>query len=956
MYESNSSSHLDFLTLYKESRDVLSFLSFTEEKEVEDPFAIRLDLGGELPLSLKKGEVISPCFLYEVQEKRGTPVYFYRTEISIDNTTFHKKGKAVLNTMALSLLESYGYHYEKEKISLSYLSSLFDSKPQKEKLILVKKITFYSKDVISYSLLYPFLKDVIAGKDAEQKEEGLFREVKEEEIEKTINKKVVGPFARLDRIFLRLKSYLGATVTIEGEDIEKTFLTRFLNTFLAKGKKIAFYCSEEDKEKLTRELTNLGYAPLIAPSLHETSDKEKALLTYHLEAPDPKTSYQEREEERCAERYLSIRSKKQQCFVYPKDFLNTAFFEPFLEEAFASFKPYPLFLVKYTETDYEADKKALETISTLPTITSSYIVNHPFYGLTCNDDRESLSALQLLWINVDKDLKTLEEKIDNAFPLRSYSLSLTTGEEVETLLKDGFVLSGYNGFPRKYFRLNQDEEQKYSLSFLKKQYQSLSSSKLYLTRLCGESFFQEDFPSLIVDYESKNFFTKKKAERKLASYLPHPTKEDISLLVSVMKTYNDSKTLISSLLLDYISVYGDSVCDMNGVVEIESNIAYINSFRKRGEENKNFNLDNPWIKKVIRDKDFRLDALSCIEEINKAYTDLEKDINAIRGKYREKPEEKSWKKIPFEDLSTYFEEKMTLNYEEFHEYLAFRSAFLSSSMLLQRTIRQYYEDAKRPLTNLTSEYLYSLGVAYYTKGSKAFAPYQKDYNDTSKVYFEELNTLPSLLSIRNYQNVYHEVKKNQNDSSFEERRKNLGKKKEEIDALFLEAYPISLLSIEEATEQEENAFDISVLVNSSFFPTISLLNMIRSGKSLLALALEKDADKRIFGYHETLLNKNIYKRAYSFDKLTSAYIDSFEEEASLHNYKIVRDDPRYPFLLVGKGREYALLPDILVSPNEVLYSLKEYSEALASFENLILVEFDAYSFLEYPENLFSLLK
>ena len=123
-----------------------------------------------------------------------------------------------------------------------------------------------------------------------------------------------------------------------------------------------------------------------------------------------------------------------------------------------------------------------------------------------------------------------------------------------------------------------------------------------------------------------------------------------------------------------------------------------------------------------------------------------------------------------------------------------------------------------------------------------------------------------------------------------------------------------------------------------------------------ALALEKDADKRIFGYHETLLNKNIYKRAYSFDKLTSAYIDSFEEEASLHNYKIVRDDPRYPFLLVGKGREYALLPDILVSPNEVLYSLKEYSEALASFENLILVEFDAYSFLEYPENLFSLLK
>ncbi len=918
MNENQNSSHLDFLSLYKESRNLLSF-SFVEEEEEYTNEASLFEQGGLLPVSLLKGEVVSTSYLYETEEKRGTPLFFDVIEKEKDG--FHKRGDGTINEMALVVLDAYGIHFEEEKLSPSYVSHLFENRPINSKLELRTGLRFYPHKVLLYSSLYPFLRDVIAGKEIDPKFEALFRDVKKEESEKKINEESVGPFGRLDRIFIRLSSYGGAKVTLQGEEVEKHFLSRLLNSFLGERKTIAFFSSEKDRDILKEKLSSLGYGPLI------DFEKNSSLLPL----PDPKSLSEERKNRITAERYFSFRAKKKQCYVYPKDFSDSSFWEPFLVEQFNSFKPYPLSLADYSEEAFEADKKALDTIEGLKSITSSYVLDHPFFGLTADDSRETFSALQLAFIEIGKDLQTLKEAIVSSDSLKGYSLPLEKGKEIETLEEDGAVLSGYNGFPKKYFRLNQDAEQKYSLASLKKEYQSLSSSKLYLIKLCGEDFLKEDFPSLLEDYHSKNLFRHNRARRKIGSYLKDHKKKDIDLLTEVMEAYQEAKDNIASSRKDYEEVYGDDLSNMNEVVEIESNVAYILSFRKRGKENPDFNLENPWIKKVIRDKDFRTSVLNDIKKITTAYSALETKMKEVQGEFRDRRDASSWKDYSFEDIDSFFKSTRTLTYEEYKEYLTFRDAFRSSSLLLQRTIRRY-EDEKRPLKSLKQEYLYSLGVAYFLKGTKAFAPYEKDYDKVASSYYASLTTYSSMLPDHNYAYLYDA----------------LSEKKEETITL-------KFFTPEEAISLKEDSFDLVVLVNSSSFSSAELLSLLKVGKENLALAFDSKADKRFFGYHETLLNRNLYRRTFPFEKITNSYLSFLEEEAKKHGFTLKQDDPRYPLILEKDGKEEALLPDILIPYQEVAQSIQEYTEGLSYYTGLALVEFDAYAFLEYPDHLFTLL-
>ena len=144
-------------------------------------------------------------------------------------------------------------------------------------------------------------------------------------------------------------------------------------------------------------------------------------------------------------------------------------------------------------------------------------------------------------------------------------------------------------------------------------------------------------------------------------------------------------------------------------------------------------------------------------------------------------------------------------------------------------------------------------------------------------------------------------------------------------------------------------------VNSSSFSSAELLSLLKVGKENLALAFDSKADKRFFGYHETLLNRNLYRRTFPFEKITNSYLSFLEEEAKKHGFTLKQDDPRYPLILEKDGKEEALLPDILIPYQEVAQSIQEYTEGLSYYTGLALVEFDAYAFLEYPDHLFTLL-
>lgn len=199
-------------------------------------------------------------------------------------------------------------------------------------------------------------------------------------------------------------------------------------------------------------------------------------------------------------------------------------------------------------------------------------------------------------------------------------------------------------------------------------------------------------------------------------------------------------------------------------------------------------------------------------------------------------------------------------------------------------------------------------------------------------YYASLTTYSSLLPDHNYAYLYDA----------------LSEKKEET-------LPLKFFIPEEAISLKEDSFDLVVLVNSSSFSSAELLSLLKAGKENLALAFDCEADKRFFGYHETLLNRNLYRRTFPFEKITDSYLSFLDEEAKKHGFLLKQDDPRYPLILEKDGKEEALLPDILIPYQEVAQSIQEYTEGLSYYTGLALVEFDAYAFLEYPDHLFTLL-
>ncbi len=421
---------------------------------------------------------------------------------------------------------------------------------------------------------------------------------------------------------------------------------------------------------------------------------------------------------------------------------------------------------------------------------------------------------------------------------------------------------------------------------------------------------------------------------------------------------------MGGLLSKYCEIYGDSVLTMNGVVEIESNIEYIRSFRDFGKKYPSFTFEHPFIKRALKDKAFRLNALQDLEQAKIYFDEIRQLLNEYTGCYRETSSNYIYESS-IEELIKKFAKESMLSYDLFNQYITFREAQTNSSVLLQVVLRRYMVK-KLPLTTLQNDYTYSFIYHVYQEGRVLFEPYSKDYAKVKEQYVESLFTEKNDLTLENYQAYSQAIQEQSNHDENVALFEKLKEENEEssldeetrVKALRLlsKCYPITLVGEDDLYAIPDDLFDNVIIIGGEEMNNMRLLSTYRVGKKRIFL-YSGVSDKRIQGFHETKINKdNLYYKAFDYSQLPEHFLEKLEAECEQHGAEILRDDERYPLIIEKDGRSYGILPNSLLTYDMDDRSMLELTRYLARFQNIYLIIFDIYAYLFDDEKIFDFIK
>jgi len=964
-------SQLDFLQLYKDCLDQLSIkeenLSFAVD--LIKPLMDSLLLGEYVPHIETEKNYLSPFLLHDKVHNIFYPYFYFKVEYE-NNQIRLSKDLPVMNNPALNFLSEIGVHI-KEEFSSKDIPHCFEALQQLiiqmsalNKAELIPYFTFVDSSVLEWNTNYPFLNEYLFGNETNPKYDSLFKEVKDMDYEKELKENSFGFFAREQRVFQRVNNYLGTKVNISEQNIAENFLLKAIHTFYEKGETALLVADHQSIASLQLFLKDNDLDDF-SMSWHSSSGKTLLdmfdQLDHRTVTPEQATLIRRHKEKQ--ERYLSFEDKRKTSFEGLRHLYKNTFINAIAKEN----KPAELIDVdvrNYGMVDFEKDTRFFETLETLDSVKDTYISNHPYFGLTISDTRENHSNLQLLCINLISKIKQLKDYFSQFEYLEKYNLHFSSLRDFEKYQEEGRILSQYNGFPRKYFKIDTSQEENYNLTALKKAYQNVSSSQLMITNFCDKAIFDEDLKSLAMQYQEGGFFKKRNVKKILSKHIKVKRENDYDTLIRIIDTYVKAKNKVGEMLPKYCEIYGDSVMTMNGVVEIESNIDYIRQFRDFEKKYSGFTIDHPFIKRALKDKTFRLNALQNLEEGKVYFENIHQSLNEYIGCYRDNNNNYIYD-MSLEELIQKLSKESMLSYDLFHQYISFREAQTNSSVLLQVVLRRYMVK-QLPLTTLQKDYTYSFIYHIYQEGHNSFEPYHKDYTLIKKQYIESLYTEKNDLTLENYQ-AYSEAiqehsNKDENVSLYEKLKEELEdnslEKTIKIKALYLlsKCYPITLVSEDDLYAIPDDLFDNVVIIGGEKMDNMRLLSTYRVGKKRIFL-YNGVSDKRIQGYHETKINKdNLYYKAFDYSSLPDYFLEKLKADCKEHNAELIFDDERYPLIINKDGRSYGILPNSLLTYDMDDRSMLELTRYLARFQNVYLITFDIYAYLFDDEKIFDFIK
>ncbi len=959
----DNQNNLDLLQLYKESLSELT----VGKKEIEninesvELSMMKSFMKGEKIYCIKEKNFLSSFLLVDVLHDTYYPFLFFKVKQD-GNTITYEKSLPIFNQAALLFLDEATLLFD-SKISLedievlyTRLSNLIVTSMMTDRIRLVPYLCFRDEKTIESNRIFSFLRNYIFGFKDDEKYDALFKETEDHKTEEKILQNTIGFFAKMERVYKREDAYHGSSLSITEPSIMEAFLLRSLFNNGKKKESTLILTSPEEKNLIFEMMEKYHLQDFIG-EVKYTSDEEIDSKLDEIDSEDitPEERKKISSFHMKKERLLSFQNKKEEAYLPLKPFRNVEYLTKFHNE-----KSYllNLDLSHYTEMDAKRDENFFSVLNELTTIRNSYVANHPYHGLTCSYERENYSKLQLILINLIKYLKEMIQKVKEEEFIRKYELKVSSMHDFAYLLECGRLIMQYNGFPRRYFRFPFEEEEKYPLLTLKKAYQAVSSSTLMLKNLCEPSFFECDLEEVYQGLSSIKRRKRKKAQKELLSHLKMKGDFDFETFTYLLKAYLDAKEKLSTLLPVYQNVYGESILTMNGLVEIESNLEYVRKFLSFSKEHPSFNIDHPFIKRALRERDFRMDSMRILEEASQIYDCIKENLTKYICFFRDIPNDGLYD-LSFEELKDKFVVENMNTYEEFMEYVSFIKAKSEASELLSVIINRYIRK-KRVLSTLQDDFSYSILYTAYQNGKENFQPYEKDYQVIRKDYFSSLLDDRDTLALEWKMEYHHrieqlkteripELKKQMgNEFSYRSRKEN-----REAKRILASSKIACIASTDDLYFIDDDLFDHVLILNSVEFSPLHLLSAFRISKNRIFVNYQKEMDRRTQTYHDTILSRNnLYNKVIPFSSLPNDFLSYFEEEMKKMGYVVKKNDERYSFLIEKENQEYAVFPDVFLDHKIDIASIVELETYLVRFEGIRLILLDTFGFLFEQEESF----
>lgn len=933
---------VDLFDLLTEAKSRLSTkavpLSTLTEQQISDLFSNRV-----IEWSEAVEDYFSPLDLHDAKEDVHYPFLFLKTDILKDggHVLLSKKGeKVLLNPLAVPVLSDIGIDLSESKVRQGDLNSyrltvaaqiaLHDPE---HRFSLKPVLTFHDTNTILFAQVYDDLADLLSASHRDMRFRGLFsKALSPEEQGDSAGKDVRSVlYRRFDALLSDLKEKKAVKGTYGDREGLRFFVGYLIQRLAQNGKTILFLSGKGDGvPKDLIEENGLGDFMWHVGDIQASSvPKERRLDHDRVDIAENTIAL---------ERYGALRqdykkfdSARKKAFRLVRQGVRLIDQGRLVHALESGLKPTSLALDDYTLADLEKDLVFLDAIEGLETLKKTVLPSCMYHGLTVSGTKENYDRLEDLLNAILRGLDVFEKTLQEERLADFQGNEIRTLQAFEDVGKNIQILSGYTGFPKKYFTIKTDRDE---LERLKKLYQCNSSIRLLLGNLFGEEIFQKNLPLLFGRLSSRNPLLRKKATftlRRLSKKTWNGKERET--VCYLLKTYIDSSKELQDKIDFYARIYGESVRTMNGVIELESNADYVRSFFNRAERDKTFSMESPAIKKGLRDRSYVHKLEQSYHVVDSVYQPLKKDINLYIGFFLE--DRRNFMSYSIDELKTFFSSKKSGPFDLFKEYATFSKAAESISLPMAQAVRRRSLSGQT-LENLYDSFLLSVLKSLYDKAEKDFEGMEEGYRASKKKYLSQMVDHRSYCKERIRLALETERKKALDSPRFQDSYQRLLlqiEHGEDIDSAVLYGTlsridPLFQARNDDLPLLQKDMADVLVLFHSSSLSDVALIKAVLSAKHILFLEEGSMADLRLVGYDDFRLDRTSLYYAYYRQNLSDTAKLELGKKMASFNATLLLPGTDFPSeILFQDGTTNALFFDIFIPDDvadETYLDLREY--------------------------------
>ena len=870
------------------------------------------------------------------------PLFFYQTRVlTVSNKKYIRRNEKLLiiNPYIINILENHNisvdYIYENNDPQELYfkITSAIKLIDVDNHFKVITGIVFFDKSIPYLASLFNYLKEAIEGKSTDKKLIDFFTTIPADSILNADNK----PFSLYSKTYESIKQNKAIRVSIQDNNLLNDYIIKYLDQILSRRENVLFIVKDDKNYNKLLELFKKKYLSQIVYSGSKYSKKEmltminKELSTHF---------YNERKVE--FQKYVITKNK---VAALTNDNIGSFPFSLKEEEInflmniviHGSINSIDTFdTSKYTIEDLYNDINFNKEIYRLDKINIENIKNNVFYGLTSTGKRQNYDLMMITMVQIIDKLKLFNDLLMKMNIKSLDDKEITSFESFELYVEMIELISKYNGFPKKYFEATITEENQENFIDLKRMFKNVSSSTLVVKNIFKRKIFNYNIQELLLNYDLKGSKRIQALEQLKKIVRRKCKKTDAEILIKILRSYLNSKKELDEKLPDYIKDYGESISNMNGVMEIESNIKYIVSFNKMKRKYDYFNLNNKIIKKAFKDYAYSKEIYENCLKLSDLYKEIQSKINLYIGYFLD--DDLQFLTANFIEIQEHFYNRLHGKYDEFYQYSLFISSLNKSSIVLQEEIKKIV-DSNKSLNAFEYYYFTSLIRSYQRLKSIKYKNQQSLFDslkcDLIFALLTSANNFDRLKQDKYFSIVKDTIKQKEYLSKLKRiRENNLNFDLSEINILkevIPARFPITIIKTELLPYVNTNQYEHAIIVDSYEFDDYEIFSSLRIATDSLFISKKNHTDQRLSIYPEYVIDPSLlYLNSFNIKSIPKSFMKLLEKELKKRDYKLVTKNPIFPLIIESIKEplsKIALLPDIFISgnnKNEIYSSLPKF--------------------------------